>query len=221
MPRLTLRRCGGKREKIIAKYFARIWIENFISDFQGEKENLGEMDRISGDGDFAINLDSALKLCSAALAEIADDAPSADVFGAVSNAFLHTGGTSGPLLGMWLRDVAKALGTSDDPVAALAAGFSAGVETVQRIGGARSGDKTMVDAMLPAAKALRSAADKHLELPQAQTNAAQAAEQGPHGTPENAASMGRATYVGEVSPGTADPGATATGISSRPAEPPG
>lgn len=202
----------------MAKDFARIWIENFITDFQAEKENLGEMDRISGDGDFAINLDSALKLCSAALAEIADDAPSADVFDAVSNAFLHTGGTSGPLLGMWLRDVAKAFGTSDDPVAALAAGFSAGVETVQRIGGASSGDKTMVDAMLPAAKALRSAADKHLELPQALTNAAQAAEQGAHATTENAASMGRASYVGEVSRGIADPGATAIGIFFRSGE---
>src|SRR5690625_175804 len=202
----------------MAKDFARVWIENFINDFQAEKENLGEMDRISGDGDFAINLGSALKLCSAALAEIADDAPSADVFGAVSNAFLHTGGTSGPLLGMWLRDVAKALNANEDPVAALAAGFSAGVETVQRIGGASSGDKTMVDAMLPAAKALRSAADENLNLPQALTNAAQAAEEGARATADIAASMGRASYEGDVSRGIADPGATAIGIFFRSGE---
>lgn len=202
----------------MAKNFARIWIENFISDFQNEKENLGEMDRIAGDGDFAVNLDSALKLCAAALSEIPDDASPAEVFDAVSNGFLNTGGTSGPLLGMWVRDVAKAFKAHENSVAALAAGFSAGVETVQRIGEARSGDKTMVDAMLPAAAALRSAAEANMGLHESLGKAAQAAEDGAKATAEITASMGRASYVGEVSRGVADPGATAIGIFFRSGE---
>src|SRR5690625_134038 len=136
----------------MAKNFTRVWIDTFISDFHLAKEELGEMDRISGDGDFAVNLESALKLCQEALEKIADDASPAEVFSAVSSGFLHTGGTSGPLLGMWVRDVAKAFASENDAVQALATGFSDGVATVQRIGGARAGDKTMVDAMLPAAK---------------------------------------------------------------------
>lgn len=199
----------------MAKNFSRIWIDNFIADFEREKENLGEMDRISGDGDFAINLGSALKLCAAALAEIKDDAAPAEVFGAVSNSFLHTGGTSGPLLGMWVRDVSKAFSDQSDPVEALATGFTAGVATVQRIGGAQEGDKTMVDAMLPAAQALRSAASDGRELSEALRNAAQAAEEGAKATADVAASMGRASYVGDVSLGVADPGATAIGLFFR------
>lgn len=196
----------------MAKNFTRVWIETFIADFHAAKEQLGEMDRISGDGDFAVNLDSALKLCEAALKQIADDAAPADVFGAVSSGFLHTGGTSGPLLGMWVRDVAKAFADKADDVQALATGFSNGVATVQRIGGAEAGDKTMVDAMLPAAQALRAAAAQNESLEAALTRAAQAATEGAEATANISASMGRASYVGDVSLGTADPGATAIAL---------
>src|SRR5690625_3504627 len=146
MPRSIPRHCAGRGEENMAKNFSRIWIDNFIADFEREKENLGEMDRISGDGDFAINLGSALKLCAAALAEIKDDAAPAEVFGAVSNSFLHTGGTSGPLLGMWVRDVSKAFSDQSDPVEALATGFTAGVATVQRIGGAQDRKSTRLNS---------------------------------------------------------------------------
>lgn len=199
----------------MSKNFSRIWIDTFISNFAQEKDTLGEMDRISGDGDFAINLDSALKLCQAELAKIADGAAPAEIFSAVSQGFLHTGGTSGPLLGMWIRDVAKALADTDDVVSALAAGFTAGVESVQRIGGAEPGDKTMVDAMLPAAESLRFSADQGVDLSSALVSAAEAAESGAKATAEITASMGRASYVGDVSLGTADPGATAIGLFFR------
>ena len=66
---------------------------------------------------------------------------------------LPTGGTSGPLFGMWFRELSKATAQSAD-AGALAAGVAAGVGTVQRLGRARVGDKTMVDAMLPAAEAM-------------------------------------------------------------------
>lgn len=191
---------------------SRVWIENFIDAFGREKDNLGEMDRISGDGDFAINLESALKFCAAELGLIADDATDGEVFSAVSNGFLKTGGTSGPLLGMWVRDVAKALSSGDDLVSAFASGFTDGVATVQRIGGARQGDKTMVDAMLPAADALREAAESGSDLAQALTMAADAARAGAEGTAEVAASMGRASYVGDVSLGVTDPGACAIAL---------
>lgn len=199
----------------MSKNFSRAWIDNFVSDFEQEKDSLGEMDRISGDGDFAVNLESALKFCQVELEKIADDATPDVVFSAVSRGFLNTGGTSGPLLGMWVRDVAKALADTDDVVSALAAGFTAGVESVQRIGGAQQGDKTMVDAMLPAAESLRFSAEQGAGLHAALVSAAEAAEAGARSTAEIAASMGRASYVGDVSLGTADPGACMIGIFFR------
>src|SRR5699024_11514366 len=87
-----------------------------------------------------------------------------EVFYAVSQGFLNTGGTSGPLLGMWFRDIAKAFGAENGDVSALAAGVRAGTSTIQRLGGAQAGDKTMVDAMLPAADALDKAASDGIDL---------------------------------------------------------
>jgi dihydroxyacetone kinase-like protein len=63
------------------------------------------------------------------------------VFARASEGFLDTGGTSGPLFGMWFRELSKATAQSAD-AAALAAGVAAGVATVQRLGHAQVGDKT-------------------------------------------------------------------------------
>ncbi len=195
--------------------FASRWITLFIEDFHEAKEELGELDRIAGDGDFAVNLASALRLTERGLAELADDAGAADTFAAVSTAFLNTGGTSGPLLGMWFRELARAHRDEPEPVSALTAGISAGTATVQRLGGARPGDKTMVDAMVPAASALREASESGLDLPTALAKAATAAHEGADSTRHAAASMGRASYVGEAAAGVTDPGAAAIALFFR------
>jgi dihydroxyacetone kinase-like protein len=75
------------------------------------------------------------------------------VFARVGEGFLDAGGTSGPLFGMWFRELSNATAQSADTVA-LAAGVAAGMATVQRLGQAQVGDKTMVDAMYPATEAM-------------------------------------------------------------------
>ena len=86
------------------------------------------------------------------------------VFDALSGVFMRAGGTSGPLYGIWFRELASAAGEDRDALSALAAGAQAGVAAVQRLGGAQEGDKTMVDAMLPGARALQRAAAEQREL---------------------------------------------------------
>jgi dihydroxyacetone kinase len=99
------------------------------------------------------------------LLELWDDAEAAcdRVDGAAARAwagaFLDTGGTSGPLYGMWFRALARAASGDSIGLHALAAGAADGVATVQRLGRAEVGDKTMVDAMVPAAQALAAAGD--------------------------------------------------------------
>lgn len=193
--------------------FARRWLDMFMSDFDEAKDELGELDRMAGDGDFAINLASALRRTTAVLADLDDRADLSEVFAAASTAFMSTGGTSGPLLGMWLRDIAKAGADGGaDPVTALVAGVAAGTATVQRLGGARPGDKTMVDAMVPAAAALTAAQAGGAGLPAALEQAAAAARGGAAATEHITASMGRASYIGEAAVGVTDPGAAAIAL---------
>ncbi|QXG76636.1 dihydroxyacetone kinase subunit L [Modestobacter sp. L9-4] len=189
---------------------ARRWVDAFAADFETQRERLTELDRAAGDGDFGANLRSALRKVETRLA--ADPQTARAVFGAVSDAFLDTGGTSGPLFGMWFRALSRALPESDPAdLTQLAEGVREGTATVQRLGGAEVGDKTMVDAMVPAAAALTDAAGAGHGL----TAAAEAAESGAASTEELIARRGRASYVGEVARGVLDPGALAVALFFR------
>ena len=187
---------------------ARDWMLRFFAAFDREQQALTELDRQSGDGDFGANLRSALGRARSALNGAETTTPG-HVFDVMSTAFLHTGGTSGPLFGMWFRQLAKATRSETIGVAELAHGFADGTATVQRLGGAGPGDKTMVDAMIPATDALAAATGS---LDEALSAAAAAARSGAAATAELLAKRGRASYVGEVARGVLDPGAVAVAL---------
>ena len=86
---------------------------------------------------------------------------------------------------------------------------------VQARGKAEAGDKTMLDALMPAAAALRAALDEGADFPAALTRAADAAEQGMRDTIPLVARKGRASYLGERSAGHQDPGATSSALLLR------
>ena len=133
----------------------RDWIAAFEAAVAANLDALGDADRRAGDGDFGDNLRSALRRVHREI-EASGATEPADVLTAVSEGFLGTGGTSGPLFGMWFRELARAA-AGGLTTGALAAGATAGLATVQRLGRADVGDKTMVDAMVPAATALAGA----------------------------------------------------------------
>ncbi|PZS39762.1 MAG: dihydroxyacetone kinase subunit L [Pseudonocardiales bacterium] len=184
---------------------AREWMQRFVDVFNQERTALAELDRRAGDGDFGTNLASALGQASRRMSDGPSDWASA-VFARVSEGFLDTGGTSGPLFGMWFRELSKATAKSAD-AAALAAGVAAGVATVQRLGHAQVGDKTMVDAMLPAAEAM-TGEDLDADL----AAAAAAARAGAASTQDLRARRGRSSYVGDVAVGVLDPGAVTVAL---------
>src|SRR5262245_12937544 len=166
---------------------------------------LNELDRQSGDGDFGANLSAAVARVRTRL----DGAETvAGVFSAFSGAFMDTGGTSGPLYGMWFRALARAADGDAVGLPELAAGAADGVATVQRLGRAEVGDKTMVDAMVPAAHALAGAGDLRDGL----LAAARAAREGAASSEAIAARRGRASYVGDVARGVLDPGAVTVAL---------
>jgi dihydroxyacetone kinase-like protein len=121
------------------------------------------------------------------------------------------GGAGGPLYGsLFMQMGQSAAGRSELDLPGWSAAVRAGLEGVQKRGRAEPGEKTMVDALSPAAEALDHAAREGAELPAALVRAADAAEQGMHATIDMEARKGRASYLGPRSIGHQDPGATST-----------
>jgi dihydroxyacetone kinase-like protein len=183
----------------------RAWIRAFDAAVTANLDELGDADRRAGDGDFGDNLRSALRRVHREI-EASGATDPAGVLAAVSEGFLGTGGTSGPLFGMWFRELARAA-RDGLTTAALAEGSAAGLATVQRLGRAEVGDKTMVDAMVPAAAAMAAADADGLPVPEALAAAAAAADTGASSTRDLVARRGRASYVGQHAVGVEDPGA--------------
>ncbi|WP_211716388.1 DAK2 domain-containing protein [Nocardiopsis sp. MG754419] len=184
---------------------AKGWLLTFADRVVAGADELTELDREAGDGDFGWNISSALKRGREGLVGIEGEHP-AEVFQTVSDAFLASGGTSGPLFGLWFGRLgagpSASWGVSD-----LGAAFGTATGAVQRLGKAEVGHKTMVDAMAPASEALTgSSADTWSE---AVSEAARAARAGADSTGGMIARRGRASYLGERAQDVLDPGAVA------------
>ncbi len=121
-----------------------------------------------------------------------------------------TGGASGPLYGTFFMDAGKAAPNSDLTLENRAAMMRAGMDGVQKRGKAETGEKTMVDALVPAVTALDEAVSGDASWSEALTSAMDAAEGGMHATTPMIATKGRASYLGDRSKGHQDPGATST-----------
>jgi dihydroxyacetone kinase-like protein len=125
-----------------------------------------------------------------------------------------TGGAAGPLYGTALRRAGKALGDAESVDAeGLGAALRAALDGVQELGQAVAGDKTMVDALIPAVAAYEEA--KAAGLAAATRAAADAAAKGAQETIPLQARKGRASYLGARSVGHEDPGAASTALILR------
>ncbi|WP_114853156.1 dihydroxyacetone kinase subunit DhaL [Brachybacterium sp. YJGR34] len=174
-------------------------------------DTLGDLDRRAGDGDFGTNIRTALALVDENIA--ADDPQTyRQWLTALFMGWLGVGGTSGPLFGMFFRDLARAADDAPPTAAQLAEALAAGQATVQRYGEAEVGDKTMIDALEPAVTALRGALEDGREAADALRAAEEAAVQGARSTARITARRGRASYVGDASQGVIDPGAAAVAL---------
>lgn len=192
--------------------FGRLVVTTLRETLEDAAPALGDLDRRAGDGDFGDNVRLAMKNLGREL----EGGEPADYRGwvtAMSRAWLGVGGTSGPLFGMFYRDLAKAAGDGEVPdLAALAEALEAGQAVIQKYGEAEVGDRTMVDALAPAVAALREAAGSGADAAHALGAAEKAAIDAAKGTAELTARRGRASYVGDSAKGVMDPGACAMAL---------
>jgi dihydroxyacetone kinase-like protein len=190
----------------------RDWVRRFAADVSERKIELTKLDQAIGDGDHGTNMDRGLRKAVEKL-----DALEGDDIGAALKAVgmalvSSVGGAGGPLYGTFFLQAGQSTaGRSELDTEGFAAAVRAGVEGVQSRGKAEPGDKTMVDALLPAADALDGGGD----LPAAAAKAADAAEDGMRATTPLVARKGRASYLGERSAGHQDPGATSSALMMR------
>ncbi|MFP5078361.1 dihydroxyacetone kinase family protein [Rhizobium sp. YIM 134829] len=123
------------------------------------------------------------------------------------------GGSSGPFYATGLMRAARALAEEDPPTnAALADAFAAAVEAISDLGGAKPGDRTMIDALEPAAQAFRDALARGTPGSDAWNTAVQAGLAGAEATKSMTPRLGRASYLGERALGHPDAGAVAVTV---------
>jgi dihydroxyacetone kinase len=124
------------------------------------------------------------------------------------------GGTSGPLYAILLLRAAAALEAAgpDDPARAWSAALAAGTDGIREVGGAEVGDRTMVDALAPAAGAMAAALAAGASGREALAAAVDAARSGSQGTTAIRARLGRSSYLGDRVIGHPDPGAHAVAL---------
>ncbi|MFJ4707519.1 dihydroxyacetone kinase subunit DhaL [Streptomyces anulatus] len=183
-------------------FFLR-WMTAVAASVEREANHLTELDSAIGDADHGSNLQRGFTAVTEVLEKDAPATPGAVLTLAGRQLISTVGGASGPLYGTLLRRTGKALGDDDEVTQEqLARAFAAGVAAVGQLGGAQAGDKTMLDALLPAAEALATSFD----------GAANAARAGAAATVPLQARKGRASYLGERSIGHQDPGATSSAL---------
>jgi phosphoenolpyruvate---glycerone phosphotransferase subunit DhaL len=122
------------------------------------------------------------------------------------------GGASSSLLGTFFLGMADTPATGALDCPGLAATFEAGLAAVSKHTKAQPGDKTMMDALIPAIAALRAAANAGSSVSEAMSNAARAARAGAESTRDLTARYGRAKFLGEKTRGHQDPGATSVAL---------
>ncbi|MEU1155445.1 dihydroxyacetone kinase subunit DhaL, partial [Streptomyces sp. NPDC005918] len=135
--------------------FFRRWLAGTAAAVDREADRLTELDSPIGDADHGSNLRRGFTAVVAALEKEAPDTPGAVLTLAGRQLISTVGGASGPLYGTLLRRTGKALGDAAEVgEAEFADALRAGVDAVAGLGGAAPGDKTMLDALVPALDAL-------------------------------------------------------------------
>jgi len=191
----------------------RAWIAATAAVIEEQRDHLTQLDAAIGDADHGINLSRGFTAVLGALETASPATPGAILTVTGSTLISKVGGASGPLYGMAFRSAGKALGdTADVDLAGLAAALEAALAGVQRLGAAREGDKTMVDALAPATGAFSKAVAEGAPEADALAALADAAQAGAAATIPMQALKGRASYLGPRSVGHEDPGAASTAL---------
>jgi phosphoenolpyruvate---glycerone phosphotransferase subunit DhaL len=188
-------------------------IEGAIQKIKKEHPVLSELDSASGDGDHGTTMLRAVNQMEKSMAEN----PTEDLKGLLGpigwTVLGIDGGATGPLLGSWFTGMSEAVGGQESLDAkGFSAMFEAGLRALKEQTKAGVGDRTLMDALIPAVAALRVGAEANKDILQMLRESADAALEGALSTRNLRARFGRAKYLGDRVIGHRDPGATSVSL---------
>jgi len=186
-------------------------LEAICQDIIEHEEELNHLDNAIGDGDHGTNMARFSRIILQELPKIQEEKDElGEIFHCVGMRCINEiGGSAGPLFGtFFLRAGMAAAGKTVLSAADWVTAFAAGSMGVSQLGKSSEGDKTMLDAMFPAVRAMQEAAGTGGSLPEVFAAGVEAAENGVVYTKTIQANKGRASYLGSRSIGHQDPGAT-------------
>ena len=188
----------------IKQFFNRL-----VDRFEHEKEQLGDLDAIVGDGDHGISMANGFSEANNAIKD-SDAEDVGQLFQQAGRALMSAiGGASGPLFAMVLLELGKAsIDETELTTAALQKAIPNAAAAVQRLGKAQANDKTMLDVLLPVGEAIQ----EEDTLESALVIAAKTASAAAIKTAELAAKKGRGQYVQGGGLGHPDPGCVSLSI---------
>lgn len=178
-----------------------------IAAIQANKMYLSDIDGQIGDGDHGINMNKGFTMAGERISTDQSFAMAMKTLG--DTLLLEVGGSMGPIYGTFFRKCAFAV--KDEPeinAIFFSRMLESALEGVKDIGGAKVGDKTLIDTLEPATIAFRKEWESKKAFREALDTAAKAAEAGKESTREMMARIGRAARLGERSVGVLDAGAT-------------
>ncbi len=183
-----------------------------IKDIISENESmLGDLDAVAGDGDHGAGMTRGSKAAAEAAHWLVKEGAGAQttLAGAGARWSENAGGASGALWGAALIAAGNALGDDKDlNLKSYANAVNSFVKSIQQLGGANIGDKTMIDAQVPFAEVFESSISQGLSFIDSWNRAAIASTSAAKETANLTPKMGRARVLAEKSLGHPDPGAT-------------
>jgi len=184
-------------------------LKNMCDTIEDEKDYLSELDGAIGDGDHGVNMAKCFREVKKKLAESSAQDVGA-LFKEVGMVVLNSvGGAMGALYGtFFLKLSQESAGKAEVNLSDLVAMFQTGEQGILDLGKANRGDKTLIDTLSPAVRAIEAAAKEGNPLVGALTDFEQSAKQGMESTKDMLAKMGRASRLGERTIGHQDAGAT-------------
>ncbi len=186
---------------MIDKESVREGFQRISKKIDENKERLIELDRQNGDGDLGISMSDGFHAACEFL-EKTEEKRLTQLFSQAGNAFNEAAPSSlGTILSFFMKGIAKDLkGKESCSTKEMASAMQAGIQNVMEKAGSKAGEKTILDALVPAVHALESNEDAPWMA------AAQAAAEGSEATRQMKAVWGRAAYYGEQSIGILDGG---------------
>jgi dihydroxyacetone kinase-like protein len=184
-------------------------LESMCDTIEDEKEYLSELDGAIGDGDHGVNMAKCFREVKKKLAESSAE-ETGTLFKEVGMVVLNSvGGAMGALYGtFFLKLSQESAGKAEVSLSDLVAMFQTGEQGILELGKANPGDKTLIDTLSPAVRAIEAAAKEGKTLAGALADFEQAAKQGMDSTKDMLAKIGRASRLGARTIGHQDAGAT-------------